>query len=207
MYLMHGCPYTNQTFMLQCTKIINSNPVGDAVHGCPYKHWDESHLRSALQNMRCEFPGSKLRWVSCIFRLLIPTRIVTSSHFVDSVVAFIGADECLLTMLQWAQTLFMKWSTRSRGSITRWRAWKCSRLHIREALLMPCITPTSTSRLVYWLCFVLIVCLWKWRSTLVCFIDSEHWRMKLTCMYVYVCYHTLTHHCLVHPIMHYTIFT
>ena len=56
--------------MLQCTKIISSNPVGDAVHGCPYKHWDESHLRSALQNMRCMSTFLLCtKNMFCIFRL------------------------------------------------------------------------------------------------------------------------------------------
>jgi len=35
-----------------CMKIINSTPVGDQGHGCPYKHWDANHLRGALQSLR-----------------------------------------------------------------------------------------------------------------------------------------------------------
>eukprot|EP00287_Rhodomonas_sp_CCMP768_P018333 CAMPEP_0202809872 /NCGR_PEP_ID=MMETSP1389-20130828/2080_1 /ASSEMBLY_ACC=CAM_ASM_000865 /TAXON_ID=302021 /ORGANISM="Rhodomonas sp., Strain CCMP768" /LENGTH=117 /DNA_ID=CAMNT_0049480595 /DNA_START=13 /DNA_END=366 /DNA_ORIENTATION=- len=27
-------------------------PVGDQVHGCPYRHWNVNHLQSALSSMR-----------------------------------------------------------------------------------------------------------------------------------------------------------
>jgi len=35
-----------------CGKIINQTPVGDQVHGCPYRHWSAQHLQSALASMR-----------------------------------------------------------------------------------------------------------------------------------------------------------
>mmetsp|Transcript_32706 Transcript_32706/g.67587 ORF Transcript_32706/g.67587 Transcript_32706/m.67587 type:complete len:503 (-) Transcript_32706:106-1614(-) len=35
-----------------CMKIINMTPVGDQICGCPYRHWDASHLHSALSSMR-----------------------------------------------------------------------------------------------------------------------------------------------------------
>ena len=35
-----------------CMRVIGSTPVGDQYHGCPFRHWDESHLTSALQSMR-----------------------------------------------------------------------------------------------------------------------------------------------------------
>jgi len=35
-----------------CMKIISSTPVGEQCHGCPYKHWEESRLVSAMNQMR-----------------------------------------------------------------------------------------------------------------------------------------------------------